>query len=51
VFSEFVATLLDAGLVAPNPVTAAILTNLDEIYSVGDMAKVAACRPASSSGR
>lgn len=45
VFSEFVATLLDAGLVAPNRVTAAILTNLDEIYSVGDMAKVAAVSP------
>ena len=44
-FSEFVATLLDAGLVAPNRVTAAILTNLDEIYSVGDMAKVAAVSP------
>jgi hypothetical protein len=36
VFSEFVATLLDTGLVAPNPVTAAILTNLDEILSVSD---------------
>jgi AraC-like DNA-binding protein len=39
VFSEFVVALLDAGLVAPNPVTAAILTNLDEIHSVSDMAK------------
>lgn len=45
VFSEFVETLLDAGLVAPNPVTAAILTNLDEIHSVGDMAEVAALSP------
>ena len=45
VFSEFVANLLDAGLVAPNPVTAAILTNLDEIHSVGDMAEVAALSP------
>lgn len=45
VFSEFVETLLDAGLVAPNPVTAAILTNLDEIHSVGDMADVAALSP------
>ena len=45
VFSEFVATLLDAGLVAPNPVTAAILMNLDEIHSVGDMAEVAALSP------
>jgi AraC-like DNA-binding protein len=45
VFAEFVAALLNAGLVAPNPVTAAILTNLDEIHSVGDMAKVAALSP------
>jgi AraC-like DNA-binding protein len=45
VFSEFVATLLDAGLVASNPVTAAILMNLDEIHSVRDMAKVAALSP------
>jgi AraC-like DNA-binding protein len=45
VFSEFVATLLDAGLVERNPVTAAILANLDEIHSVGDMAKVAALSP------
>lgn len=41
VFTEFVETLLDAGLVAPNPVTAAILTNLDEIHSVSDMANLA----------
>jgi AraC-like DNA-binding protein len=45
VFSEFVATLLDAGLVERNPVTAAILANLDEIHSVVDMAKVAALSP------
>jgi AraC-like DNA-binding protein len=45
VFHEFVARLLDAGLVAPNPVTAAILTKLDEIQSVGDMARVAALSP------
>jgi len=45
VFSELVESLLDAGLVAPNPVTAAILMNLDEIYSVGDMAEVAALSP------
>jgi len=45
IFSDLVETLLDAGLVAPNPVTAAILTNLDEIYSVGDMAEVAALSP------
>jgi AraC-like DNA-binding protein len=45
VFSEFVETLLTAGLVAPNPVTAAILTNLDKIHNVGDMAAVAALSP------
>ena len=45
VFCEFVETLLDAGLVAPNPATAAILANLDEIHSVGDMAEVAALSP------
>lgn len=45
VFAEFVEALLDAGLVAPNPVTAAILTNLDEIHSVSDMAEVAALSP------
>ncbi len=45
VFSEFVHRLLDAGLVAPNPVTAAILRNLDEIRSVADMAEVAAMSP------
>lgn len=45
VFADFVETLLAAGLVAPNPVTAAILTNLDEIQSVGDMAEVAAMSP------
>lgn len=45
VFSEFVTRLLGDGLVAPNPVTAAILTNLDQIYDVGDMADVAALSP------
>ena len=45
IFSEFVESLLEAGLVAPNPVTAAILTNLDEIYSVADMAEVAGLSP------
>lgn len=45
VFTEFVEALLDDGLVAPNPVTAAILTNLDEIRSVGDMADLAAVSP------
>jgi AraC-like DNA-binding protein len=45
VLSEFVASLLDSGLVAPNPLTAAILTNLDEIHSVSDMADVAKLSP------
>ena len=45
VFAEFVEALLEAGLVAPNPVTAAILTKLDQITSVGDMAEVAALSP------
>ena len=45
VFHDFVDSLLDAGLVAPNPATATILTRLDEIRSVGDMAKVAALSP------
>jgi AraC-like DNA-binding protein len=45
VFSDFVVTLREAGLVEPNPVTAAILDNLDQIYSVADMAEVAALSP------
>lgn len=45
VFTEFVETLLEAGLVAPNPVTAAILTNLDDIHNVADMASAAALSP------
>ncbi len=45
VFAALVATLLDRGVVAPNPVTAAILTNLDEINNVGDMAEAAALSP------
>jgi AraC-like DNA-binding protein len=45
VFAEFVEKLLDAGLVAPNPVTSAILNHLDEIHSVGDMAAAAALSP------
>ena len=44
-FAELVETLIDTGLVAPNPVTAAILTHLDEITSVADMAEVAALSP------
>lgn len=45
VFSEFVARLLEDELVSPNPVTAAILKNLDEIRTVADMAEVAALSP------
>jgi AraC-like DNA-binding protein len=44
-FAELVETLLDAGLVAPNPVTAAILANLAEIRDVGDMAQIAGLSP------
>lgn len=45
VFAAFVSTLVDTGLVAPNPVTMAILGNLDAIEGVGDMAEVAALSP------
>jgi AraC-like DNA-binding protein len=45
IFADFVTALLAQGLVAPNPITAAILTNLDKIQNVGDMAKVAALSP------
>lgn len=45
IFSELVDQLLDDGLVAPNPVTAAILRHLDDITSVADMASVAALSP------
>lgn len=44
-FTAFVENLLDTGVVAPNAVTAAILTNLDEIHTVADMAEVAALSP------
>ena len=45
VFTELVESLLAAGLVASNPVTAAILRNLDDITSVADMAEAAALSP------
>lgn len=45
VFTELVESLLDAGLVAPNSVTAAILANLDDITSVADMAAAADLSP------
>lgn len=41
VFVPFVRSLLAAGVVEPNPVTAAILAGLGEIRDVGDMARVA----------
>lgn len=40
VLSELVSELIERKLVAVNPVTAAILSNLDEIHSVTDMAAV-----------
>ncbi len=45
VFADLVETLVGAGLITPNPVTAAILTRLDEINSVAGMADVAALSP------
>lgn len=45
VFTNFVGSLLDEGIVAPNPTTAAILMNLEEIHSVGDMARLASLSP------
>jgi AraC-like DNA-binding protein len=45
VFSAFVETLVAGGMVSANPVTAAILANLDEINDVVDMAEVAALSP------
>lgn len=45
VFSELVEVLRSAGLVAPNPVTSAILGNLERIANVGDMAAVAGLSP------
>lgn len=45
VFSELVETLIEADLITPNPVAAAILTRLDEITNVADMAEVAALSP------
>ena len=45
VLTEFVETLLTDGIVAPNPVTAAILTNIGDIHSVADMANAAALSP------
>ncbi len=45
VFSEFVESLLHAGVVTRNKLAALILANLDKINSVADMAKVTALSP------
>ena len=45
VLSDFVNELLSANVIERNQVTAAILTNIDEIFSVADMASVAALSP------
>ncbi len=45
VFADFVESLLETELISANPTTAAILANLTEIRSVGDMASVAALSP------
>jgi AraC-like DNA-binding protein len=45
ILAAFVVTLLADGLVAPNPVTSAILQNLDHIHSVSDMAALAGLSP------
>lgn len=45
VLTEFVVTLQADGVVAPNPVTAAILRSIGDIVSVADMASAAALSP------
>ena len=45
VLDAFVETLRDLGAVAPNPTTAAILRNINDVHSVGDMAEAAALSP------
>lgn len=45
VLSELVAWCLERGLVAPNVVTSRILSRLDAIHSVGDMAKLVRLSP------
>ena len=45
VLAELVAQLAERGVVVPNAVTAAILTNLEGITSVSDMASAAALSP------
>lgn len=45
IFAGLVEELIEAGLIARNPVTAAILSRLDEITNVSDMADAAALSP------
>ncbi len=45
VLTDFVTNLLAENVIARNPVTAAILMNIDDIASVADMASVAALSP------
>lgn len=45
VFTDLADRLVADGLIAPDPVTAAILNRLDEIVNVADMARVAALSP------
>ncbi len=45
VLGKFAEKLINEKLIAPNPVTAEILTNLDEIQNVADMAKVTKMSP------
>ena len=45
VLTDFVHELAALEVIARNPVTAAILTNIDDITSVADMARVAALSP------
>lgn len=42
VLNDFVNELLDRGAIAPNPTTAAILREIENIHNVGDMATAAA---------
>lgn len=45
VLTDFVNGLVDNNVIERNPVTAAILTNINDIYSVADMASAAALSP------
>lgn len=45
IFVDLIEKLIGAGLILPNPITAAILTNLDDINTVKEMAAVAALSP------